>query len=103
MTVTSRNIKCQECGVFTKDADYCKNCGTIISHQKKKELKEEAFKQELIAKETWKIENPNWITRLKKHSFIGYRILGYALYSVVFVVSAIGSMLAWFITMVAAG
>jgi len=103
MAVTSRNIKCIKCNVFTADADYCKNCGELISFKKKEELREEAIKQELVEEEKWKIEHPTWIERLKKHPFIIYRVFGYLLYSVIFVVSAIGSLLAWFVAMVAAG
>ena len=103
MAVTSRSIKCPECGVFTTNADYCKNCGTLISFAKKEELREQAIKQEIIDEEQFKIDNPNWVERLKKHPFLVYRVVGYLLYSVIFVVSAIGSLLAWFVAMVAAG
>ena len=103
MAVTSRTIKCPKCGVFTTNADYCKNCGELISHQKKKEIKEETIKQEMVAEEQWKLENPNWVERLKKHPNIFYRTFGYLLYSFVFIVSAIGSVLAWSIAMIAAG
>jgi len=103
MAVTSRSIKCPECNVFTADADFCKNCGELISYQKKVEIKEEQIKKDLIKEEQWKIDNPNWVERMKKHSFMPYRLLGYLLYSVYFIVSAIGSVLAWSIAMVAAG
>ena len=72
MAVTSRNIKCPECNVFTADADYCKNCGTLISHQKKVEIKENDVKEALIEEERWKIENPNWVERMKHHSLLPY-------------------------------
>jgi len=103
MAVTSRSIKCTKCNVFTTNADYCKSCGTLISHQKKLEIREEVIKDELIKEEKWKIDNPNWIERMKTHRSLSHRIIGHLLYSVVFVVSAIGSMLAWGIAMVAAG
>ena len=103
MAITSRSIKCLKCDVFTSDADYCKSCGALISHQKKKELKEEEVKQEMVAEEKWKLDNPNFVTRLKKHPNVVYRVFGYLMYSVIFVVSAIGSLLAWFIAMVGAG
>ncbi len=103
MAVTSRTIKCIKCNVFTTDADYCSNCGELISFKKKEEKRAEVIKQELVAEEKFKLDNPNWIVRLKTHPFLLYRALGYLLYSVVFIVSAIGSLLAWFIAMVAAG
>ena len=102
MATTSKSIKCSKCNVFTTDADYCNNCGELISFEKKQEIKEQILKQEMIDEEQFKIDNPNWVTRLKKHPFIVYRFFGYLLYSVIFVVSAVGSLLAWFIAMIAA-
>ena len=49
------------------------------------------------------MEHPNFAERLKKHPFFIYRFLGWILYSVILIVSAIGAGLAWFIAMVAAG
>lgn len=103
MAVTSRNIKCPKCNVFTANADYCKNCGALISYQKKQKIRAAVVKKELIDEEKFKLENPGWVERLRKHPFWLYRIIGGLLYSVIFVVSAIGSLLAWFIAMVAAG
>ena len=103
MAVTSRSIKCPECNVFTADADYCKSCGTLISFEKKEAIREQAIKQEIIDEEKWKLDHPNWVERMKHHSLLPYRIIGYLLYSVIFVVSAIGSLLAWSIAMIAAG
>mgnify|MGYP000109048161 CR=1 FL=1 len=96
-------IKCSNCGVFNTDNDYCSNCNTLISHQKKRELKEKAIKQAQVEEAIHKIENPNLSERLKKHPFIVYKIIGWILYSTIMVVSAIGAGLAWFIAMVAAG
>ena len=103
MAITSRSIKCPKCAVFTTDADYCNNCGELISFKKKEVLREQVIKQEMIAEEKFKIDNPNWVTRLKTHPFLLYRVFGHLMYSVIFVVSAIGSLLAWAIAMLAAG
>jgi len=103
MATNSRSIKCSKCSVFTTNSDYCKNCGELISYQKKKEIKEETVKQEMVAEEKWKLENPSWVERLKKHPKLLYRLFGQLIFSVVFVVSAIGSLLAWGIAMLAAG
>ena len=99
----TRIIKCPNCGTFNKNLDYCKLCNTLISHQKKREIKVANVKQKEIEKAIYNLENPNLAERLKKHSNIFYKILGWMLYSVILVVSAIGGALAWFITMVAAG
>lgn len=99
----TRIIKCPNCGTFNKNLDYCEFCNTLISHQKKREIKETAVKQVEIEKAIHKIENPNLAERLKKHPFLLYKIFGWLLYSAILVVSAIGGALAWFIAMVAAG
>ena len=99
----TKMIKCPNCGVFNTNREYCKNCNTLISHQKKRELKEQEIKQQQIEEVIYEMENPNLAERLKKHPNIFLRILGWILYSVVAVVSAIGAGLAWFIAMVAAG
>ena len=96
-------IKCPNCGVFNTDKEYCTNCNTLISHQKKREIKVNAVKQKEVDKVIYEKENPNLAERLKKHSNIFYRIIGWVLYSVITVVSIIGAGLAWFIAMVAAG
>lgn len=103
MITKTRNIKCLKCNVFTTDADYCKVCGTLISHEKKVILKEQNFKEDLDDVEKWRLEHPNWVERLKKHPSLVYRVVGHLLYSVIFIVSAIGSLLAWSIAMIAAG
>ncbi len=102
MSVT-RNIKCPNCGVFNTNKEYCKNCNTLISHEKKRDLKEEAYKEALIKEAKEKLNKPNLAERLKKHPFFLYRVIGWILYSAFLVVSAIGALLAWFIAMVAAG
>ena len=102
MSIT-RNIKCSNCGVFNKDKEYCENCNTLISYNKKRALKEVEIKQIEIKKARYKIDNPNLAERLKKHPSFYYKIIGWILYSAFLVVSAIGALLAWFITMVAAG
>ena len=99
----TRIIKCPNCGTFNKNLDYCELCNTLISHQKKREIKAEAVKQKQIEEAIHEIENPNLAERLKQSPNIFYRITGWILYSVITVVSAIGAGLAWFIAMIAAG
>ncbi len=103
MYKTISNIKCNDCGVFTQNADYCKNCGAIISYKVQQELKEEAFKKQQIAEVIRERENPSLPVRLMKHPFFLYKVVGWILHSVFLVISAIGAFLAWFIAMVAAG
>lgn len=103
MPKVSKNIKCAKCGVFTENSDFCKNCGELISFKKKQEIKQEGERQKRIDEAKYELENPNLAERLKQHPFFLYKIVGWILYSVFLVVSAIGAMLAWFIAMVAAG
>jgi uncharacterized C2H2 Zn-finger protein len=99
----TRIIKCPNCGTFNKNIDYCTNCNTLISHQKKRELKEEEVKQEQVNEAIYKLEHPNLAERLKKHPNFIYKTTGYILYSAITIVSLIGGALAWFIAMVSAG
>jgi uncharacterized C2H2 Zn-finger protein len=99
----SRMIKCPKCGVFNTDRDYCKNCNTLISNDKKRELKVAAEKQKRINEAIYTSENPGFAERLKKHPNLLYSFVGWVLYSVISVVSIIGAGLAWLIAMVAAG
>ncbi len=102
MSVT-KNIKCPNCGVFNTNKEYCENCNTLISYEKKRALKEEEHQQGLIKEAKEKLKNPNLAERLKKHPFYLYKAIGWVLYSAFMLVSAIGALLAWFIAMVAAG
>lgn len=102
MAIT-KNVKCPECGVFNKNRDYCKNCNALISFEKKQEIKIAKYKEEEIKKAKHEIENPNLAERLKKHQFWLYRVVGWILYSVYLLISAIGALIAWCIAMVAAG
>ncbi|MBE7628874.1 hypothetical protein [Tenacibaculum piscium] len=102
MSIT-RNIKCPNCGVFNTNKEYCENCNTLISYQKKRALKEEEFVANQVKEAKKALENPNLATRLKKHPFFLYRVAGWILYAAFLVVSLIGAGLAWAIAMLAAG
>ena len=41
----TRIIKCPICSVFNTNKEYCKNCNTLISDAKKREIKKEKIKQ----------------------------------------------------------
>lgn len=101
--MSTRIVKCPNCGVFNTNREYCKNCNTLISDKKKREIKAAEVKQEQINEAIEELENPNLAERLKKSNNVLYRIIGWIIYSVVTVVSAIGAGLAWLIAMVAAG
>ena len=96
-------VRCPNCGTMNTNQEYCTNCGTLISHQKKRELKEAEVKQAEIDEVIHEIENPNLAERLKKSPNVFYRIIGWILYSVITVISAIGAAIAWIVAMIAAG
>ncbi|WP_091891725.1 hypothetical protein [Polaribacter sp. KT25b] len=99
----AKTIKCPNCGTLNTGKKYCTNCNKSLTQEILLQEKLEKIKQQEINKVIYKRENPNFIERLKKHSFFLYRIFGWILYSGFVVVSAIGAGLAWFIAMVAAG
>lgn len=99
----TRIIICPNCNTVNKNNDYCELCNTLISDQKKREIKAEAVKEKEIKEAVHELENPNFAERLKKHPNIFYKICGWIMYSAITVVSVIGAGLAWFIAMVAAG
>jgi ribosomal protein L37E len=101
--MSTRIIKCSNCGVFNTNKEYCDNCGTLISDKKKRELKELEVKEKQIKEVIYELEHPSLAERLKKHPNFFYKIAGWVLYSIISIVTIIGSGLAWFIAMVAAG
>lgn len=103
MPKTSSYIKCPNCGVFNTDKEYCENCGTLISYQKKRALEVEKIKKEAVEEIKDEIENPNLAERLKKHPFFLYKIVGWFLYSIWLLSTAISMFIAWMIAMMAAG
>ena len=97
-------IKCPNCGAFNTDVDQCAQCDTsLIERTKKHETRKEKVKTELIEQVIYEKENPNLAERLKNHRYIVFRIFGWIIFSVIWVVSAIVSAFIWFVTMVAAG
>lgn len=96
-------IRCLNCGTMNTNNDYCSNCGTLLSNDLKRQLKEKEVKQKEIDEVIHKLENPNLAERLKRSTNIFYRIIGWILYSVFTIVSAIGAAIAWIVAMAAAG
>lgn len=93
-----KEVKCNNCGVFTKNADYCSNCGALISYEKIREKEVETIKEQKL-KETIK---PSLLDRMKNDDRAFVRLLGYVLYVVWVPFMAIGAFLAWLIAAIAA-
>lgn len=101
--MATKIIKCPNCGVFNKNRDFCEDCNQLLSEEIKRIQKEGKVGVEEYEKAVYERENPNFVERMKRHPFFLYKIFGWVLYSITMVISIIGSTLAWFIAMVAAG
>ena len=96
-------IKCPNCGLFNTNADYCSNCGTLLSYKKRRELAHEAQKKKRLEREEIKQKTaPSWIDSGKKSKNPIVRIGAHLMNSIVIVVMAIGAFIAWLFTFIAA-
>ena len=100
---SKRIVKCPNCGVFNTNREYCKNCNTLISHQKKRETRAAKIKDEEIEQVKIELAKMNLADKLKKHPFFLVKIAGWLLHSVWLLLNIIGGLVAWFVAMVAAG
>lgn len=99
-----RKIKCPNCGTFNTNSINCLTCQTsLIEREQKHQIRKEKVKQEYIEQVMYEKENPSLPKRLKQHRYFLFRIVGWILFSVTWIVSAIVSAFVWFVTMVAAG
>lgn len=96
-------IKCPNCGVYNTNQDYCTNCGTLLSYQKRREL---AFAQdEKDRKERERIQkekSPPFIEKYGNHRFLIVRILAKIIHSIWLGFMAIGMFIAWLISTIVA-
>ncbi|MDX1272179.1 TFIIB-type zinc ribbon-containing protein [Bizionia paragorgiae] len=101
--MVSRNIKCPNCGVYNKNRDYCSECGTVLSYQKRRELaykkeQEDRLKRQRIEKEN----NPSFFEKYENHRFWIVRAVVKVFKSIYMAIMAIGMFIAWLIATVAA-
>jgi uncharacterized membrane protein YvbJ len=94
-------VQCIACGVYNKNREACKNCGTLLSYKKRQEQRAITERQQRI--ETAKNKPPGYIENLKNHKLLIFRVFGWVLYSGFTVVSAIGAFIAWLVFAIAAG
>mgnify|MGYP000052604259 CR=1 FL=1 len=96
--------RCPECGVMTKSSDYCKNCGTLINTNLRRQLEREKRATAKLEKE--KLKEPNAVTeffeKARNHKNPIIRVLVTAVYSIWMVVFAIGAFFAYIIGYIAA-
>jgi len=97
------HIKCPNCGIYNTDKDYCTNCNTLLSYQKKREL---AFaKEEKERKERERINkenSPSLYEKYKDHRFFLVRAFVKIIHSIWMAFMAIGMFIAWLISAVVA-
>jgi len=96
--------KCPECGLMTINSDYCRNCGTLININLRRQQERE--KKELLRKEKERLEPPNAITeffeKARNHKNPIVRVLATIIYSVWMMVFAIGAFFAYIFGYIAA-
>lgn len=96
-------IRCPNCGIYNENVEYCISCGTLLSHEKRRELefaKEENERRERvrIQKET----SPSFYEKYKDHKFFVVRAFAKITHSIWLVFIAVGVAIAWIIAAVAA-
>lgn len=100
---TISHVKCPNCGVFNTNKSRCESCDFLISHQEKEATRAVEIKEKEISEAIEKIEQVNFVDRLRSHPFFLIRFLGWILNSIWIVLNIIGGLVAWFVAMVAAG
>lgn len=100
---TITHIRCPNCGVFNTDKNYCESCNFLISHQEKEATRASEVREKEMLEAIEKIEQVNFVDRLRSHPFFLIRFLGWILNSIWIVLNIIGGLVAWFVAMVAAG
>jgi len=96
-------VKCPECGVFNTNREFCKNCGAILSSERRRELafeKEERERQERRRLEQQ--ENPSFYEKHKDHRYWVVRAFATVTHSIALAFIAIGTFIAWLVTAIAA-
>ncbi|WP_178990994.1 hypothetical protein [Winogradskyella schleiferi] len=99
----ANHIKCPNCGIYNVNKDYCIQCNTLLSYEKRRDIEfakaeKERRKRERIQKET----SPSFYDKYKDHHLLGVRILAKAFRSFWIGFIAIGVLIAWIIAAIAA-
>lgn len=99
----NRNVKCPNCGVYNKNKEYCSECGTLLSYEKRREL---AYKKEqedrLERRRVEKENNPSFFEKHENNRFWVVRAFVKAIKSVWMAFMAVGMFIAWLIAAIAA-
>lgn len=99
----ARIIKCPNCGIYNKNADYCTNCSTLLSYKKRREIAVAKEKEERLERARFADEaSPSFYEKQKDHRFLIVRILVKISHSIWLGFTAVGLFIAWLITAIAA-
>jgi len=97
------HVKCPNCGIYNTNNDYCKNCGTLLSYEKRREI---AFKrEEKERRERARIDrekNPSFYEKYKDHRYWIVRAFATVTHSIALGFIAVGTLIAWIVTAIAA-
>ncbi|EGV43729.1 zinc ribbon domain-containing protein [Bizionia argentinensis JUB59] len=96
-------IKCPNCGIYNTNAEYCTNCGTLLSHIKRRELayaeeEKNRKERERIRKE----KSPSLYQKYKNHKFLIVRVFVKVMHSIWMAFMAIGMFIAWLVSSIVA-
>lgn len=98
----ARHIKCISCGTFNTNKDYCTNCGTVLSYEKRRKIAyanaEKKRKAEALLE---KKNNPSFFEKHRNHRNLIVRVLVTIIHSIWLGFIAIGGFIAWLITAIA--
>lgn len=101
--MSTRNIKCPNCGIYNVNRDYCSKCNTVLSYKKRRELEyQNEQKARLERRRLEKENNPSFFEKYEDHRFLLVRILVKVLKSIGVAIMAVGMFIAWLIATVSA-
>lgn len=87
--------KCLSCGTWNKSEDFCSNCGAAISPKELEKI--EDAKREALRKNQPKDKLDILLDKAKHSKYWFVRATFYILYSVAFIVFAIGSFVTYLV------
>lgn len=98
----TRHVKCIKCGTFNTNQEYCTNCGTPLSYEKRRQIEYEKSEKERKERELLeKQNNPSFFNRYGNHKNIIVRFAVRIIRSVWLAFMAIGTFIAWLVTAIA--
>lgn len=98
------HIRCNQCGTFNLNSEYCQNCGTLLSVTRQREQKRAQEQEEKAQKAL--VEKPSrveaFIQKMRNHRWFVVRALFEIVYVGWVVAMAIAAFIAWLIAAIVA-